>query len=75
MRFVGIGEVIEVVTIGVGETGLNVETFWMGGEGTLIVMIGFGETGLNVETFWIGFNSIRASAMRFRMRACTGETC
>ncbi len=41
MRSVGGGIVIEVTTIGVGEIGFNVETFWMGGDVIRVSMMRF----------------------------------
>ncbi len=42
MRFVGGGEEIEVMTIGVGKMGLNVVTCRMGSEGIRVSMMRFG---------------------------------
>ncbi len=42
MIFIGIGKVIEVVMIRVGEMGLNVVTFWMGGDAIRVSMMRFG---------------------------------
>ncbi len=59
MRFIGGGEVIEVVMIGVGVAGFHVvtigegeievneATFWIGDEGTVYVMIGIGMGAAN----------------------------
>ncbi len=51
MSSIGVGEVIEVVTIGKGETGCVVARLWMGD------------------------NEIRASEMRFGLKARTVVTC
>ncbi len=45
------------------------------GEMIEVATIGIGGTGRTVEIFWIGGDVIRASEMRFRVRACTDETC
>ncbi len=50
MIFVGVGEVIEVETIGIGETVHIVETFWIGAAGIRVSMMRFGMTAHTGET-------------------------
>ncbi len=50
MIFIGVGIVIEVETIGVGEMGLNVETFWTGGDGIRVSVMRFGMKAHTADT-------------------------
>ncbi len=58
-------------------SGVNEQYMRSVGRGVVIVvsMIGIGETGLNVVTLWMGDDVIRASEMRFGLKACTVVTC
>ncbi len=49
---------IEVTTIGLGEMGLNVVTFWMGGEVIRVSMMWFGAKARTGVTCWIGGDAI-----------------
>ncbi len=51
---IGIGEVIEVVTIGEGEMEVNEATFWIGGDEIRTSVMWFGTKACTGMTRWIG---------------------
>ncbi len=54
MSFVGVGEMIEVLMIGVGETERIVETFWIGAAGIRVLVMRLGMKARTEETCWTG---------------------
>ncbi len=64
---IGVGMVIEVVMIGEGEMGDNEATFWIGDEGTVYVMIGIGMGAANFAisgAFFVVISSVFSGSQK-----------